>query len=341
MGKFISGLGCAINAMLDYREALGFSRNTHVSNLMNFDNYCAQLHPDETSMSKDMVLGWIHRELNKPRSNINSKTGSVRILAKYFVAIGRDAYVLPDDYASRKTVSSPYIFTDAELEALFDAIDRLPKQDICISQETHKSGSNALNHSNNDATIAPVLFRLIYTCGLRPEEGRKLECVHVNLHTGEIFITKTKQKKERLVVMSDDMLAMCRKYDQWRKAFGAGVNSKYFFPNQDGEAYASQRLDRLIKRCWALANPSVSSDELPNIRVYDLRHRFASAILNRWLDEGCDLYNKLPYLRTYMGHRNMSETAYYIHILPENLLKSAGIDWTALESLIPNAEVRP
>ena len=59
----------------------------------------------------------------------------------------------------------------------------------------------------------------------------------------------------------------------------------------------------------------------------------------RWLDEGKDLYNMLPYLRTYMGHSSLSQTAYYIHILPENLMKSRKIDWDKLNDIIPEDEV--
>ena len=319
MSKFISGLAPALDAMLDYREALGFSRESYMSCLMNFDYYCAENYPAEDTISKDMALGWLHRELDKPRSNINSKATAVRLFGKYLAAIGRDAYILPDDYVSRKTEPTPYIFTDSELAALFGAAD------------------NLFEHGSEDALIAPVLFRLIYTCGLRPNEGRELKYANVNLDTGEIFVTKTKRKKERLVVMSDDMLTLCRKYNEHRKIFGSG--SAFFFPSQDGMAYAERRMDRLFKRCWALANPLGSPDELPNVRVYDLRHRFASAILNRWLDEGRDLYAMLPYLRTYMGHMHMSETVYYIHILPENLVKSAGIDWSAFDAIMPEVSV--
>jgi hypothetical protein len=43
----------------------------------------------------------------------------------------------------------------------------------------------------------------------------------------------------------------------------------------------------------------------------------------------------LPFLRSYMGHDKLSETAYYIHILPENLIKSPGIDWDALNAILP------
>lgn len=64
------------------------------------------------------------------------------------------------------------------------------------------------------------------------------------------------------------------------------------------------------------ANPGTEPVILPAVRVYDLCHSFASTVLNRWLDEKKDLYSRLPYLRSYMGHKELSETAYYIHLLP-------------------------
>ena len=45
-----------------------------------------------------------------------------------------------------------------------------------------------------------MLFRLIYACGLRPNEGRNLRISDINFETGELFITKTKRRKERIVV---------------------------------------------------------------------------------------------------------------------------------------------
>lgn len=39
-----------------------------------------------------------------------------------------------------------------------------------------------------------------------------------------------------------------------------------------------------------------------------------------------------------MGHKTLAQTAYYIHLLPENLLKSKGIEWDRLNDVIPEAE---
>jgi integrase len=320
MRDFISNFAADLDAMLSYREALGFSRRSHEPALASFDRYAAVHYPESVVLCKKMVTGWIDTQMEKAqKSGIAGKATAIRTFGKYLSAIGKEAYILPDEYVTPpKTAFVPYIFTDEELTRLFSSIDRQP-------------GSAPLDPLKSK--IPPVLFRLIYTCGLRPNEGRELYRDSIDFKTGEIFIAKTKRKKDRIVVMSDDMLNLCRKYDGVRES--AEINSDYFFPRYDGNAYTAAQLERVFKKCWEDANPAIAPDNLPSSRIYDLRHRFASTVLNNWLDNGYNLYNKLPYLRAFMGHNSLSETVHYIHILPENITKTAGIDWESFEALIP------
>ena len=311
MSKFISPFAPAIEAMLEYRSALGLSTIALKANLLRFDRYCIEAYNNHNVLSKELIFAWIEYRLKKGCATNDAAT--MRLLAQYLTAIGQEAYHLPPGFYPHKSTFVPYILTDNELSALFSETDSLP----------HK-------RTTTEALIAPVLFRLIYTCGLRPNEGRELLRANINFDTGEVFITKTKRKKERLVVMSDEMLNLCRKYD---KKIKCASDSVYFFPRKDGKPYTATQIDRLFKRCWEKANPEHAT--LPNVRTYDLRHRFASARLNMWLDEDRDLNAMMPYLRTYMGHETLNETAYYIHILPENLIKSAGVDWNTLADVMP------
>ncbi len=185
---------------------------------------------------------------------------------------------------------------------------------------------------------AAVLFRLIYTCGLRPGEGLRLKKKDVNLETGEVFIEQGKHKKDRIVVMSDDMIRLMKEYSIHSAYAGRG-EYEFFFADNLGNPYTANWLSYILKTSFKKANPDIDPERLPRIRVYDLRHRFASATLCRWLDEGENLFNMLPYLSRYMGHSDISHTAYYIHILPENILKSNGIDWQRLNDVIPEAEI--
>jgi integrase len=56
--------------------------------------------------------------------------------------------------------------------------------------------------------VAPVIFRLLFTSGLRPQEACNLVDSDVNLDNAEILIRVNKRRKERIVIVSDDMLRL-------------------------------------------------------------------------------------------------------------------------------------
>lgn len=190
-------------------------------------------------------------------------------------------YILPEKYTPLKSRAAVYLFTDMELTALFSAIEQLPptKKEPFLNE------------------IAPTLYRLIYTCGLRSSEGRELLTKNINLKTGEILITHTKRNKECFVVMSDDMLTLSRKYDQRRRIFCC--DNPYFFPSANGNALTTETVYSAFNRAWSHAD--LAGKYPGKVRVYDIRHRFTSACLNRWLDNGENLMAMLPFLREYMG----------------------------------------
>ena len=314
MTEFSSVFGEWFSNFLDYRAARGFKRETYLRHFIKFDCWCAEKHPGQTRLSRELVLDWIN-DTTISSYNTAQRVASMRQFARYLCVMGEEAYILPEKYAPLKSRATAYLFTDFELTALFRAIDQLPptKKEPFMNE------------------IAPVLFRLIYTCGLRPNEGRELLAENVNMETGEIFITHTKRNKERFVVMSDDMLAFARKYEQRRRIICRG--NPYFFPSADGGALPTETVYSAFNRAWSHAD--LVGKYPGKVRVYDLRHRFASACLNRWLDNGENLMAMLPFLREYMGHSSLSETAYYIHILPENIIKSSAIDWDKFNAMFP------
>lgn len=318
MSEFVSSFAAHLDTMLDYRVARGYKKKTHTICLLKFDKFCADNFPEEEKLTREIVHAWIDSETITTRS-LSGAASIIRQFGRHLNAVGEEAYILPDKFAPSRSAFAPYLFTDDELSMLFAEIGRLPQ----------KKNEPFLHE------IAPVLFRLIYTCGLRPNEGRELLTQNVDLATGEILITNTKKNKERVVVMSDDMLSLCRRYDVRRTIFCNG--NPYFFPASDGNAIVNTKIHAALNRAWNTATCTPDNILPRSIRVYDLRHRFASACLNRWLDEKRDLMAMLPYLRAYMGHDSLSETAYYIHILPENLVKSPSIDWCAFSEMFPEA----
>ena len=277
MSRFTSVFAHKIDAMLAYRTACGFKEETPLLNLLQFDRFCAEHYPEADKLTPEIVWGWLGEETSGSRS-FASRSRTIRQFGLYLNAVHEDAYVLPEKLRANIPGFIPHNFTDDELAALFTEIDRLPA-----------------NPNEPFLTeIAPVLFRLTYTCGLRPNESREVLTESVSLDTGEIVITNTKRDKDRVVVMSDDMLEMCRRYNTRRAIFGGG--SPYFFLAKDGVAFTSAKILAAFNRAWTAAVCSPQNPVPPSVRVYDLRHRFASTCLNRWLDEGRDMFSMLPYL---------------------------------------------
>lgn len=312
--EFTSTFGEKITGFLDYRVARGFKRETYIRHFIRFDRWCMVKHPDQIEFTRELVHDWIDDDAAS-NYDIAHRVAAMQQFGRYLCSLGEDAYVLPEKYAPLKSRATAYLFTDSELTALFAAIDLLPptKKEPFLDE------------------IAPTLFRLIYTCGLRPNEGRELLLENINFDTGEVLITHTKRNKERFIVMSDDMLAFACKYELRRRIFGNG--NPYFFPSASGEAMTTETVYSAFNKAWSHAD--LSGKYPGKVRVYDLRHRFASACLNRWLDNGENLMAMLPFLREYMGHKNLSETAYYVHVLPENIIKSSAIDWDKFNAMFP------
>ena len=104
-------------------------------------------------------------------------------------------------------------------------------------------------------STAAVMLRLIYTCGLRPGEGLRLKTKNVNIDTGEILVTETKLKKERIIVMHDDMKHLMRRYTM--KVVLSGRDNTFFFPNQNGQSYMTTWLDNIVKICFERSHSDI------------------------------------------------------------------------------------
>ena len=119
-----------------------------------------------------------------------------RILSLF---LGYADFIPDDDYTIKRTAFIPYLFTDKELSALFHNID---------SYTGATRGKRYLPE-----VVLPVYTRLLYCCGLRPQEPPAILADDVDLETGDVYIRKSKRHKDRHIIMSEDMLRLCRRYD--------------------------------------------------------------------------------------------------------------------------------
>jgi len=303
-----------IEDMLLFKESIGYSRRSYEYDLASFSRFAESKQLTVSRLKEDIILTWCSRRESESPTGARRRIQSIRELLKYLSAIGIDCYVIPSSFLPRPKIRTPYIFTDKELLEIFDECDKLtPNQ------------SSPHRH-----LILPVLLRLIFFCGLRPNEGRELRSCDIDFNKGIILIRKNKSHKERYVVLAGDVLQMCREYRS--VVAGLFADQTYFFPSPNGTPYDRHWLSKQFRMICKRVMPC---DSNVSAVVYDLRHRYATTMMMKWLNDKVDINAKLPYLSAYMGHTKFSDTAYYIHLLPENLIRSSTIDWNRFSHLIP------
>lgn len=300
--------------MLLYKESIGYSRSSYEYALTCFFQFMESKQLTVNDLQKDIILSWCSKRESESLSGARRRIQPVRELLKYLSAIGIECYVIPSGLIPRHETPTPYVFTDKELRDIFKKCDELTPHP----------------RSPYRHLILPVLLRLIFFCGLRPNEGRELQSCDFDFNNGTILIRKNKSHKERYVAVSDDVLRMCKNYHT--AVAGIFYDHTYFFPSPDGTPYDHHWLKRQFRMIWKKVKGNESDT---NAVVYSLRHRYATTMMQKWLNEDADLYSMLPYLSTYMGHTHFSNTAYYIHLLPEHLIRSSAIDWDHFSDLIP------
>ena len=301
-----------IEDFLTYKESLGFSKKSYKGFLYDFERYTD--YTESFVFSQQSVANFCVMRESEKESGFRRRMTALRELSKYLYATNVSSFIIPTDILPPCNTYTPYIFSDAELNKLF-------KQ----AKQTKYNSRYPGNH-----LIISTVYRLIYFCGLRPNEGRELLKEDVNLKNGTLLIRKNKTRKERLIPMADDVTEMCREYLQSiQKIY---PNSDYFFPSAQDSPISAKWLTRQFLKLWHQCKDLNNNS---HVRVYDLRHRYATAIFMKWLDQGVDLYVLLPYLSAYMGHAHFKETAYYIHLLPEKLKRTSALEWNSFAVYLP------
>lgn len=286
---FTSVLAPYMLDVVEQKRALGNKYNAGVEALSAFDDFCNEQQLRIPAISKELLQKW---EKKRPHENETTqcfRISYVRILCKYLHSNGYDAPCAfhPAPHVNKCFV--PYIFTKDEIERLFSAVD-------C----TKESSESPLRH-----LVMPVLFRLLYTCGLRVSEALHLKVADVDLDAGVLAIYGAKGDKERLVGISDSMLTYMKSYRS--NPLVANAKSIYFFPAPDGGFYDTSTIYDIFRKCLFDAGiPHRGRGKGP--RLHDLRHSLAVHILNKWSSEGKDIYTCLPILRTALGHDRITTT---------------------------------
>lgn len=296
---YTSILADAIQGFIREREALGYRYRKQAACLKRFDTLCVEVSHSEVALSRELAMRWAAK---KPWESDDAQCRRIRLvrrLATYMVRVGYEAYIYPDHLGVRRSDTyQPYLFSEAELARFFASVDR------CVPLR-----SNPHRHR-----IFPLLYRMLYGCGLRVSEALNLTTGDVNTEEGTLTVRNAKFHKDRLVPLHPSLVERCRVYRE--EIHPVGQPEDIFFPSPQGGRYSERVIYAYFRRfLWDAGISHGGRGKGP--RVHDLRHAFAVHCLKRWVQSGVDLTVALPYLSVYLGHAGLKGSQRYLRLTAE------------------------
>ena len=140
---------------------------------------------------------------------------------------------------------------------------------------------------------------VIYSCGLRVSEIIHLKIKDIDSQRMVINIRKAKGNKDRQVQLTNQILALLRKY--YKKYLP--VNE--LITGRKGGSYSASSIQKIIKRT------ALKAKIYTPITPYALRHSFATHLLENGTD--------IRYIQSILGNSDIKTTQIYTHVTSAHL----------------------
>lgn len=280
------------------RKNLGYTSSSIKYSLFAFDVFAKNKKLSTISIPKDLAEEWVKRRPNEATDTWSHRNGFLRQFAIYLNNLGYEAYI-PSQVVNKPSSFTPYIYSDAELQALYDACDSLILYD---------------RHARSNIMVLPALIRMLAATGIRIGEAANLLDKDVNLEQNYFVLRNCKNGKDRMIPMSESLAEVCMQYRKYRRLLPS--KSNFFFAKLNGCQCMANSFspwwDKLLKIAQIKRRGKVAGP-----RIQDLRHTFCVKSMTHLAEQGKDLYYILPILSTYMGHTSLASTDRYVRMTAE------------------------
>lgn len=311
--NYTSKLAEAINGFIDLKASVGLECLTRNYVLYDLDKWLAT--NGVGSLDKTSVIAWAEdKHARQPNTKIGPWASIEREFASYMrTVVGVEAYSLPKGWGGRQAIKPPYLISSDEIEAFFL---EAPK----------------IKWSGSMAWQSVCMFGLMYACGLRPGEVRRLRPADIHRSSLEIDIIESKGCRSRRLAVTEEVMEMIERCNAMTSEV-FGPDRDFLFVNAFGAQVSASTLSCAFRRIWCQAGlPEEQHGCRPT--CYLLRHHFAYANIERWSRDGADVNAMLPYLSRFMGHSSIEKTLYYVHTSPDFMAGFADVG-VKLDSILP------
>ena len=281
------------------RRSLGYKLRKVARHLQSFAAFAADR--DETHVRAATATAWA------------ATAPTLRERARRFAEVARFARFLQAEdaahevptvnpFAFRETRPMPYIYTQAEIARILDVAGKLRQQK-----------PNPLRRQ-----LYVMLFGLIAATGMRVSEALALRLDDIQPN-GVLHIRETKFRKSRLVPLHATVVEALERYLKVRRQ-RAG-ESDWLFPSVEHREMCSTTVNYTF-RC-ILRRAGIAPERSQQPRIHDLRHTFATRVLEQCGAERGVVARHFVALSTYLGHADIRNTYWYLQATPEMMMDIA------------------
>jgi integrase/recombinase XerD len=228
-------------------------------------------------------------------AHLNKSLSSLKLFNRYLIQKGY--YPLEINRKKWETERNAVVLSQKEIKDLYKASDQLEE-----GQKDYRLRDKAI-------------LAVFYGCGLRRNEGANLILSDILFEKKRIYVRKTKNKHERYVPMSKQVLRDLEAYVyDLRPDFLREENDVYsandcgaLFLSFYGKRLSSQSLYNCIKSLQQRSNNEALKEK--EIALHTLRHSIASHLVQEGM--------KIEDVSLFLGHRSLESTQIYVHLAKE------------------------
>lgn len=274
--------------------------------LLELDNFFISLKDKELVINQDIIDKWLGQCKEENKGTTKGKyLSTISTFCNYLRLNSYENVIQPEScHIKYKSEYIPYIFSDDEIKRIFKNLRE-----------------KVIKKNNLSSKSLLILISLYYCCGLRRSEALNLTLNDYDYSNKTITIIESKNNISRIIPLNNSLCEMINDYLSIRK-----FNNKFLFVTDKNSQYYKHKLYTEFHKVLKEEKIPVRYDGKRQ-RIHDLRHTFAVNSLKQMIDKGFDLYTSLPILSVYLGHKNITETEYYLRLIEkeaENISEVSG-----------------
>ena len=306
--RFGSILGPVMRDHVLLMQAMGYRYNNQEERLLRLDRFL-QVRTDLSGQPLTVLIREWTNTGSTPQHVLECHLAG-RTLSMALARLDPTVKTIPWDkriaQQARQLYRRPYIFSDQEFLRMLETALNLPSPLSPLRPRT-----------------VHMMLVLAYCAGLRLGEIVRLNVSDFDVDNGTIEIRLSKFFKSRRLPLSDSVVAALRSYLDVRNQAGAPMSpdaALFWHIRRRADTHREGRklLTRVLRRAKLKPAPGRGGP-----RIHDLRHAFVVNRMLAWYREGINPQAHLPYLATYLGHRDINSTLVYLTITQELLQQAS------------------